>query len=341
MIDQHRSPDDQIARVLAGEATPSEIETIQAWRRASPDNEARYRAMARIAELAAALPGTVAAGPPPTLADLEPRIRAGRPAAGRVPGPGRRRGRWQTGWLAAATVILGLGLGVAYLAVGSRGGGYAGGEMESLATGPSEPATLTFRDGTVVRLAPDSRITVGDFQGERRVTLTGRAYFAVATDAEGRPFIVDTRAGEVRVLGTRFDLTARAEDLEVVVVEGRVALSSRGVDTEIGSGQLGRVVKGTPLPAIEVDDPYQRMGWVGKFLAFHATPLDAAVLEIEHRYQVSIRITDPALASRTITAWFSDWELEDVMTVFCTIAEATCIRDGDEIRVAPLRPNGE
>jgi hypothetical protein len=29
------------------------------------------------------------------------------------------------------------------------------------------------------------------------------------------------------------------------------------------------------------------------------------------------------------------------MTVFCTIAEATCTRDGDEIRVAPLQPNGE
>jgi ferric-dicitrate binding protein FerR (iron transport regulator) len=103
---------------------------------------------------------------------------------------------------------------------------------------------------------------------------------------------------------------------------------------------MGRVVNGTSLPAVAVEDPHERLGWVGQFLAFHSTPLASAAREIEHQYQVRIHIADPALAKRTITTWFSGWELDDVMAVFCTIAEAHCTRDGDLITVEAVRPNG-
>lgn len=46
--------------------------------------------------------------------------------------------------------------------------------------------------------------------GERRVHLSGEAFFEVTHD-EDAPFVVETFAGDVEVLGTKFDLEARRE----------------------------------------------------------------------------------------------------------------------------------
>jgi ferric-dicitrate binding protein FerR (iron transport regulator) len=338
MSDRPHPSDELIARALVGALTPGEEESLRTWLEASPENEARYEEMVRLATLAAQLPANLGAGPPPTVVDLKRRTasrrRRGGPAA---PVWGRSRVVW---WMAAAAIlVVALGTTLLVRATGMAVPEGSASEVEAFATGPSDPSTVTFRDGTVVRLAPDSRLGVHEFRTERRVSLTGRAYFAVATDPDGRLLIIDTPAGEVRVLGTRFDVMTRAENLEVVVVEGRVALSSHGVETEVRGGQVGRVVNGKTLPAVDVENPHERIDWVGRFLAFHSTPLAAAAREIERQYGVQVRITDPSLAERTITTWFSGWELEDVMTVFCTIAEAHCSTDGDVIRVAPVRPN--
>ena len=67
----------------------------------------------------------------------------------------------------------------------------------------------------------------------------GRAYFAVTGDA-GRPFLVATPAGEVRVTGTRFDVGAdAAAGLEVTVAEGSVEVrpASAAAPFRLAAGQ--------------------------------------------------------------------------------------------------------
>lgn len=291
---------------------------------------------ARILALAERLPDLIGPLAPPALEEVLARVSA--PVVDEAGGAGGARNRnsrpW-TWWLLAAAAVFLVVLPPALLVYRSRGHEDLAFGAESFSTGASQTADLTLRDGTVVKLAPRSRLRLVPSREERRVSLEGQAFFAVAHD--GRPFIIETPSGEIRVLGTRFDLAARDEDLQLVVVEGRVAVSAPGVDAEVQAGQLGRIVKGTPLPVEEVHDPYEMTSWVGRFLAFQSTPLSLAVRDIEHRYGVRFEITDSAIARRTVTAWFSDWSLEDVLTVICAIAEARCStsEDDDVIRVEP------
>ena len=60
---------------------------------------------------------------------------------------------------------------------------------------------------------------------ERRVELTGEAYFEVSKDAT-RPFIVRANGVDVRVLGTSFNVAAYGAELVTTLVEGRVAVEA-------------------------------------------------------------------------------------------------------------------
>ncbi|HWW39321.1 FecR family protein, partial [Pedobacter sp.] len=84
-------------------------------------------------------------------------------------------------------------------------------------------------DGTVVWLNAASSLQFPEsFQAsqQRRVTLTGEAYFQVARDTK-RPFIVHTNEQDVKVLGTHFNINSYKEEAAVktTLLEGSVELS--------------------------------------------------------------------------------------------------------------------
>ncbi|MQA92446.1 MAG: hypothetical protein GEU90_19835 [Gemmatimonas sp.] len=60
-------------------------------------------------------------------------------------------------------------------------------------TGAGEAVTVKLGDGTIVRLAPESRLRMMGQTGRREVWMDSRAFFAV-TKVEDRPFVVRTHA---------------------------------------------------------------------------------------------------------------------------------------------------
>lgn len=90
------------------------------------------------------------------------------------------------------------------------------------ATLDGERTTVELPDGTTVELNGNSTLRYsGDF--DRRVQLTGEAYFEVESDP-ANPFFIEAGEGEVQVLGTEFNLRAYPGEpcVEVHVNEGRV-----------------------------------------------------------------------------------------------------------------------
>jgi transmembrane sensor len=193
--------------------------------------------------------------------------------------------------------------------------------------------TVQLRDGSVVRLAPASRLVIGNRPDGRDVSLDGRAFFAVAR-AGGRPFRVRTRLGEARVLGTRFELATGADDLELVVVEGRVALDAPANTVEVRGGQASYVARGTATAPVTLANPDSALRWIGKFVVFQSTPLGDAVREVERSYDIRVLITDAALAQQTVTATFTDRGAAQVMEVLCSVVSARCTTAGDTVTMA-------
>lgn len=87
---------------------------------------------------------------------------------------------------------------------------------------------ITLEDGTEVWLNAESQLQYPESfdTSERRVAVSGEAYFKVAKDA-ARPFYVETAGQLVRVYGTEFNINSYQEDTNVytTLVNGRISLS--------------------------------------------------------------------------------------------------------------------
>ena len=326
---------DAIERALRGDASREELESIAAWRRESPENEREFRRLERLVRAATSMRAELRAAAPPSAAELIERMRApGMTGLERtdVAGPhGRSNDRWR---IAIVTTAAAAAL-VAAATVGRISASDAGSLLApaEIVTGPSELATVQLGDGSVVRLAPSSRLRVRGEAGERDVELEGRAYFAIARD-EGHPFLVRTSAGVARVLGTRFELAAEGEALELTVVEGRVALDAPANSVEVAQGERSRVAERRASAPQRIGDATQALEWVGTFLAFQTTPLEEAMREVERIYGLHVTITDSVLARQTVTATFTSQRVESVVAVLCTVVSARCTTAGDTLRVS-------
>jgi transmembrane sensor len=312
--------DELIDRMRRGEATADELTRLDAWRRASTENERAYQDTVRVLDAGRALGSADPTIARPTGSEIVARADARRRFAGR-----RAVARW-TPWViaAAASIVAAVTLRdrVAPNAASDSGWG-----ATEVVTGATELATVQLGEGSVVRLAPSSRLRVLPGR-ERAVSLEGRAFFAVQRIPD-RPLRVHTRAGEARVLGTRFELVSDAESMQVRVVEGRVALSSKTERIEVAAGEESGVRNGAVARPTPVAPSTPVASWVGTFLAFQATPLTDVGREIERVYKTPVTIADSALARETITATFTDRPVQEVVNVVCSVLSARCeLRDG-------------
>ena len=99
-------------------------------------------------------------------------------------------------------------------------------------TAVGEQRNLTLSDGSTVELNSRSTLRVRFSKGERDIDLLeGQALFHVAKD-HARPFIVSSDGTQVRAVGTQFDVYQRLEGTVVTVLEGRVAVTTGGLDAD-------------------------------------------------------------------------------------------------------------
>jgi transmembrane sensor len=202
--------------------------------------------------------------------------------------------------------------------------------VTDITTGSAEMTTLQLGDGSVVRLAPSTRLRVTQSDSTRDVRLDGKAYFVVAK-MPGRPFVVRTALGNARVLGTRFELATHERDLRLVVVEGRVALSAGTEKVEVRGGQQGGVRGEKLIAPTSVANAERMEQWVGKFLVFQSTPVRDVAREIERVYGMRVVISDSVLAGRTVTATFTDQPVARVLEDLCSVVSARCDSRPNEV----------
>jgi transmembrane sensor len=331
----HEAMDDELLyRAATGRATADEQRVVAKWRAASAANERRYQEIVDVLRLTAAADDRLSFGPAPSTQEL-----LGRTGAF-TGGAARRRRHVLRGWrgaLLAAAAVVAVAISLPHTqALLSDGGSASTASGSDEFVTETEAATVGLRDGSVVRLAPETRLRVHATRDGREVSLSGRGYFAVAADA-AQPFTVHSDAAVVTVIGTRFDLTAVGEDLRLIVVEGSVRLSVRGAHVIVRAGQLAQVIGGNLVPPVDVPDPASLIGWMGNFIAFQDTPLRTVVREIEQRYGVRVELAQPEIGDRTVTALFAGRSYEEITEVICVVANLQCSRDGDVVMMAPAR----
>lgn len=310
--------DELICRSLKGQATTTEEATLRAWRRASDANEAYFQQLALLLEEAEAVLTEGDTPPIPPVASL---MVEATPHVGPARRASRRR-QWLWGGVGGALAAAAIAALLLHLPSGTAPAGFSL-QAGEFVTGASETATAILSDGTIVRLAPGSRLHVPGGGDSRDVILDGQAFFAVM-EVPDHPFRVRTRAGAARVLGTRFEVRVVDEELRLIVIQGRVALDAGGRQVEVGAGEMSLVTAGSATEPIKVDDLDPLVAWLKRFIVFQQTPLHEAAQELEREYGVAVVVTDSLLAQETITGWYADRTFEEVLAIVCGVLQAQC-----------------
>ena len=316
-------------RVLSGDAEPIEERRLAAWRAETPQNDQLFQDLSAIWPVSG-IPSThdERLSSPPTLETIVRRGDALRrqDERRRFARAFSRPGIWPFAAAAAiATVSLGIWIGRGE----SPGGELAGTEFVARST---EATTVALADGSFVRLDPGSTVRFSTDGEKREAWLSGRAFFGVASDPD-RPFVVRTDLGETTVLGTRFEVRSREDELRVIVVEGRVALiSTHGRSTELTKGQVARLETDGDFSVATVRDVYDLLDWDGGVLVFQGTSLAQVAEEVAAHFGVTVTVQD-GLSARSLTAWFADDSLQEVVESICLLVGAECEIDADGVRI--------
>lgn len=192
---------------------------------------------------------------------------------------------------------------------------------DSYRTAVGQRLDVVLPDSSEVTLNTDSKLRIDYSSAARRVALTrGEALFSVERDLD-RPFIVTAAGGEVRALGTAFNVRIGEGSASVAVVSGRVAVTvpientdgSEVLLTELSQGNDAVFGPGRGIVKSDSADIDRITAWLeGKFI-FRNTPLDEVVAEINRYVRYDISLADPALSELRITGVFPTDRIPDLL----------------------------
>ncbi|MCD7938260.1 MAG: FecR domain-containing protein [Tannerellaceae bacterium] len=159
-----------------------------------------------------------------------------------------------------------------------------------------ENITVRLPDGTNVYLNALSHLSypASFSRSERRVTLSGEAYFEVAPDPE-KPFRVFTEDATIEVLGTTFNLYNHPQDqwIEVSLISGKVKVESTGVKKHTAillPNQKVRYNRQTGDWDVTKTDLRFETAWRRGDLLFRSKNFTEIVSELERFYGVNIHL---------------------------------------------------
>ena len=264
------------------------------------------------------------------------RVEATQPRKGRERPPVRRKKRnpvFRTG-IIISTILIPFVLFVLVMEGGQQDKG-----VITYASEKGERLSIQLNDGSMAYLGVESKLTVPEMftEGNREIELEGEAYFEVKSDAS-RPFIVHAGEATVQVLGTEFNVRSYAseERVTLLVAEGRVSFSTRGMSNEEGflvtAGQRGIYSEEDDMFVEDYQHIDDALGWRDGKLIFNDQSLEEITRELERWYATEFSFQDEQLSQIRITATFDlkgNEPLGNVLDVIRNTANVKCIR-GDE-----------
>ena len=155
----------------------------------------------------------------------------------------------------------------------------------------SKVIDMTLSDGTQVWLNAGSSVTypIAFTGNERKVTITGEAYFEVAHE-KSKPFLVSKGDMQVEVLGTHFNVNAYDDESEinVTLLEGSVKVYNNKGAVTIKPGEQVQITINQQPVINKQTDLEEVMGWKnGKFF-FTSADIKTIMRQVARWYDVEV-----------------------------------------------------
>ena len=199
---------------------------------------------------------------------------------------------------------------------------------------------VNLSDGTRVYLNAGSRLVYPDnfIDKNREIFLMGEAFFEVKHD-EAHPFVVQTMDVRIKVLGTKFNVSAYPADriVETVLAEGKVRLeeNNSGILSEsidLLPNQLASFNKSSKEIKIKGVDTDDYILWKDNLFKFESTDLSRVIKKLERFYNIRFIYGDPLLGTIKISGKL---ELEDnsseTINRLASAASVKIIKKGENV----------
>ncbi len=236
-------------------------------------------------------------------------------------------------WRYAAAAMVILGLGAVWFFLNPTSEQLA--QEWTVPFGQQEEVKLP--DGTVVTLNAGSQLAIykGFNEQNRRVKLSGEAYFDVQSDSI-RPFMIKMdQLATVEVLGTAFNLSAYPDESVIAldVAEGKVAFNSLKTQSNgiYSAGQAAEINRQSGSLA-GVTYQANANAWKDGLLIFNNTPLETVLQRLERRYDVTI-VNESNINTQAYTSSFKPNSLEEILDVITFTFDLEYTKNGKQIRI--------
>jgi len=140
-------------------------------------------------------------------------------------------------------------------------------------------------DTSEIILNAESHISYDEknWDRQRTISLKGEAFFKVA---KGNTFTVTTDQGEVRVLGTQFNVEDRAGFFEVSCFEGLVSVIYDGQENKLAAGNSLIIVSGKISKAATILNG--QPSWLQNESSFKSIPLKYVLAEFQRQHNITV-----------------------------------------------------
>lgn len=200
-----------------------------------------------------------------------------------------------------------------------------------------EKSKLVLADGTKVWLNAGSSLKYSNCFGDthREVFLDGEGYFEVSKSI-GRKFTVHTDSYDVVVKGTKFNISAYADDSVVVttLIEGMVDITYGDKVMSMNPGEKISFNRTDTSFARSQVDAFQAMAWAENRIEYSDITLRELVIKLSRQYDVSIRLdlSSADLAEKEIRISLRNSEtLDDVLMALEQILPISVVRNGKNV----------
>lgn len=209
-------------------------------------------------------------------------------------------------------------------------------EMNLLKVPQGRHVSVKLPDGTVVWVNSGTILQFPAYfdEAHRTIYVDGEIYLEVFPDPS-RPFHVRTSQMDIRVLGTRFNVTAYSDDISQSVV-----LAEGGVEVQTKNGEKQRIQPNDCLLwkdeqiSVSQVNIYDYISWKDGVFYFNNKKLTYIVQRISRYYRKQI-VCDENVANQTCTGKLVLFD--DFNKVLHTLEESLCISheiDGNTIKLS-------
>lgn len=190
--------------------------------------------------------------------------------------------------------------------------------------------------GSTLRYASDFN------RSNRNVSLEGEGYFQVKHKQDGQEFTVHTNGYDVVVKGTRFTVSAYADDATVTtaLLQGRVCISRGKEQLMMNPGEMvtlnrktGQLTRQTGVNDLQV--------WTNTRADYGEITLGDFAKILSRQYDVDIDIRSASLkATRLSISITNEMKLDDLLQALRQVTGTKISRQGRHIIIAPYKFTG-